>query len=746
MYISNLSRDINTHTNIKTNTARALFKYYLFLFLCFSIIGCSGDEHVRLNKNFSVGKPQNLSPPIINKPIHECAAAVHVTSFAPGALVEVWVNQTERVGAAVPDFGYADVNLTRPLDLGESITATQTVDNVKSAFSINPVSVKAWGPNLTKPNVVPDIWECGRIVSVDNLTPSSRVKIFESDALRGQAEAPRTYKPVVTNQKLTADKFVTAQQFACENDPAKTIISDVSSALQVKPFPGQNFTAPVIDADSLITGNDAVTVKGLYRGALVKVYDQGAEIGSGYANEKINSVHVSEILKEDSVITATQELCEVSPPSDKETPTNKLPAPTIVAPLCDDNQQIRIDGTIINATVVVKQDNVVIAFGGAAGGETLLSLGTPLQAGKPVTVYQYMGETVSPESTAEDVCNCSATDKPRFSADDLANHSAVSCPASTKPLYTTNSNDIMEFELQADWSIINGPTVPKHLSSSPGTLKYVNTGGETISLNVIVNGRGKSRYNHCAFRPLKIDFGSTQSGNIFAGQKKVKLVTHCGNHATDPWILGGTPEVQENRLLSEYYFYEILEQLNSSSLSSRLARITYKNPDGSINTTKYAFWREKEDHACQRCGWSSEADNNNDLSPDAKSVFNAEMTEKFVYNNDYVVTVGHNTIICKNSANNAFYIPYDWDLTGVIRPDYSKNNGKTHKQNAPVYSDWLGGTTPEIRSKVQAWQIVENANNMRAILENSLLQPAGQKHMLGWFDQYINILRCHLSK
>jgi len=722
------------------------------LLLCVFVIGCANTGHVRINERFPVGKPGNLSPPIVDKPIHECAGAVHVRGFAPGALVEIWVGQAELVGTAIPDFGFADITLTRALALGESITATQTVNNVKSDYSSIPALVTAWGPALNRPTVVPEIWECGRIVSVNDLVPSTRVKIFEDGTPRGQAESPQGYKSVFTNAKLTANKPVTAQQLACEDSPAKTISSPLSLPLQVNPSPGVNFTAPELIADTLIVGNDAITLTGLYQGAHVKIYDQSVSIGDGWATGTSNWVPLSTPLKANSVISATQALCDVSPESDKLTPSTVLPAPTIVGPLCDDDQVVRIDGAILNATVVVLQLGEVVAFGGASpGGETTLGLGTALIPGKPVTAIQYMGNTVSSSSSTVDVCRCSAASKRDITAEQLTTHSPVYCPVTTKPLFSAGSNDVMELELQADWSKINDPSLnsltTKHLSTSSGTLRYVNSNGTTVSLNVTVNGRGKSRFDFCAFRPLKIDFGSTQSGNIFAGHKKVKLVTHCGNHPVNSWILGGSPEVQRNRLLSEYYFYEVLEQLDTSALSTRLARITYKNPDGSVHLTEYAFWREREDDACQRCGWEDESDDNDipGLSPDSKSVFQTDMVEYFVYNNDYAATQGHNAIVCEDNANNGFYIPYDWDLTGVVRPEYSKNNGISYKQNSQNYANWLGGTTPPIRTRVQGWNIVDQASDMRTILDNSLLQPAGRKHMLGWFDQYIRVLRCYLA-
>jgi hypothetical protein len=87
---------------------------------------------------------RQLSPPVVYKPIYECAEAVHVSGFVPHAHIKVLANGTELVGEADPPFGFTDVpiNLVRPLKFGETISATQTVDGLTGDPSIHPVSVE----------------------------------------------------------------------------------------------------------------------------------------------------------------------------------------------------------------------------------------------------------------------------------------------------------------------------------------------------------------------------------------------------------------------------------------------------------------------------------------------------------------------------------------------------------------------------------------------------------------------------
>lgn len=327
----------------------------------------------------------------------------------------------------------------------------------------------------------------------------------------------------------------------------------------------------------------------------------------------------------------------------------------------------------------------------------------------------------------------------------------VACAPTTAPLFAdAGPNDVFEFELQADFDVINDLSITranKHLARSAGTLRYVDPNtNQTIQIPITLEARGKSRYDYCAFRPLKIVFASAQTGNIFEGaSRKVKVVTHCGNHPTNPWILGGTPEEQRRRLLAEYYFYQVLETLGSTALSTRLARITYRDDDGTEIITEYAFLREREDDACVRCGFVDEAEDYDVLTPNATSVSQGTLYNKFVYNNDYTITSGHNTRRCKDASMNGFYIPYDWDLTGVVRPDYFKNGGVSYTDNVINFWNWLNTETPEVRTKIQAWHIVNHDSDMQQVLNSTLLDTEGQGLLEGWYRLYMCAQRCFLG-
>ena len=367
----------------------------LFVPLCGSLE--AGGPHI--NPRFPLKDPDQLSPPFVHKPIHECAKAVFVSGFIPHAKVRVYVGQVELVGEAEPHFGSAEILLTRALVLGEGITATQTVNNMTSEHSYVPVVVGPIPDELKKPKVGETLYNCGRVVPVTDIVPSAHASIYADGNLIGEKEVaqPGGWHSVFTQSLATSEK-VTADQMMCADTLA--LVSPMSDPVTVKPDP-QPILAPSIVPDSLIVGNDAVQVSGLYIGAGVRIFDQGNLISSGwYAGGGTNTFPINTTLTAASLVTATQALCDVSPPSTGVTPTTSLKAPKIVGPICAGAQYVVIKDTVINANVVLYRNGQIVGYGGAVQGDLILALGgnQHLNTGDVVSALQYIGNVISPLS------------------------------------------------------------------------------------------------------------------------------------------------------------------------------------------------------------------------------------------------------------------------------------------------------------------------------------------------------------
>ena len=117
-------------------------------------------------------------------------------------------------------------------------------------------------------------------------------------------------------------------------------------------------------------------------------------------------------------------------------------------------------------------------------------------------------------------------------------------------------------------------------------------GGE-VGLKVRL--RGHSRARVCDFPPLRLNFADdVDAQSIFAGQDKLKLVTHCRNY-----------DRGEQDLLEEYLAYRVLNVLTDLSYGLRLMRIHYDDTDGKLPaeaTRRYGFVIESREEFSARTG------------------------------------------------------------------------------------------------------------------------------------------------
>ncbi len=339
-----------------------------------------------------------LSPPVVKDPIYECAEAVHVTGFDPHNDVKVYAG-TELVGQATPLLGLIDIQLNRPLELGEMITATQGyslepgVDTV-SLPSLVPVIVQQYETPVDIPTVVEDVYECGRVVRLWDLTESSQVTVFGDGDQIGHANAARS-RMGVTTRALEEDEEITATQTACTEE------SDISDAVSVQPEPTSIPSPKITEA---VLGNDSVMVGDLLIGSKITIYDGDEVIRSSYATAKGCRCPISQEITSSSSITVTQELC--GSPSDSSEPaeiTDTLTTPLLLAPIYDGQQFVMFRNTLPNAVVKAESvglsENIGNGSGTPAGnGAALLALDRAVTVGEIIVVKQFVGSVSSPPS------------------------------------------------------------------------------------------------------------------------------------------------------------------------------------------------------------------------------------------------------------------------------------------------------------------------------------------------------------
>jgi hypothetical protein len=177
----------------------------------------------------------------------------------------------------------------------------------------------------------------------------------------------------------------------------------------------------------------------------------------------------------------------------------------------------------------------------------------------------------------------------------------------------------------------------------------------------------------CQFPPLRVEFTRPPPpGSLFAGQKKLKLVTHCRGNASF-----------QQHLLLEYAAYRMYQQLTPLGFKVRLADVTYRQDDGRPYVERLGFFLEdtgdvaarnglKEVHAPDTIPVSS-------LSPRDSARY--VLFEHMLGNHDWSMHAGPRGEDCCHNAKliggpwttpgATVPIPYDFDFSGFVDAPYA---------------------------------------------------------------------------
>ena len=116
-----------------------------------------------------------------------------------------------------------------------------------------------------------------------------------------------------------------------------------------------------------------------------------------------------------------------------------------------------------------------------------------------------------------------------------------------------------------------------------------------VEQHVQVRVRGKSRLRICKFPPLRLNFSDSDTEQtVFAGQDKIKLVTHCRSN-----------DASQVDALQEYATYRIFNIISDISYRVRLLHITYRDTDERRKDEvleRYGFLLESDHELAARVG------------------------------------------------------------------------------------------------------------------------------------------------
>lgn len=207
-----------------------------------------------------------------------------------------------------------------------------------------------------------------------------------------------------------------------------------------------------------------------------------------------------------------------------------------------------------------------------------------------------------------------------------------------------------------------------------GTFSFRGDDGEekTVELKLRTRGKYRRQEKHCDFAPIRLNFRKTQvQGTVFAGQDKLKLVTHCRSKNRK----------YEQLVLREYLAYRFLNVLTDKSYGVRLLRINYVDTEGAEAMTRFGFVIEDDDAVGARNGMKPIKTGNlsaNDLHRRQQNL--VSVFQYFIGNTEYSMTVSepdegccHNTDLLSATDGPPFTpLAYDFDFAGIVDAPYAQ--------------------------------------------------------------------------
>ncbi len=197
----------------------------------------------------------------------------------------------------------------------------------------------------------------------------------------------------------------------------------------------------------------------------------------------------------------------------------------------------------------------------------------------------------------------------------------------------------------------------------PATLRY-GAGADTGTIAVKLRTRGIFRLKRCGFPPIRLDLPAKKVATTpFAGEHKLKLVTHCQGD-----------RFYERNLLREYALYLVFNAVTDTSFRVRLAHVTYVDSARHDTVIRYGFLIESDPALAKRIGADQiHADNVWDPITDPSYMTLVAVFQYLIGNTDWSVWKRHNIAIFQKVAEPRplLGVPYDYDFSGAVNAPYA---------------------------------------------------------------------------
>jgi hypothetical protein len=257
----------------------------------------------------------------------------------------------------------------------------------------------------------------------------------------------------------------------------------------------------------------------------------------------------------------------------------------------------------------------------------------------------------------------------------------LGCKASKSPLFTSDS--VLEITVRGyeREKIFRGgekKLTEAQRKAKPSLALEYELNGAKQTLESKVESRGKSRGGSCSFKPLRIllDPKADRSGTLVDHLKgdDLKLTVHCKYTSGK---IADHPEENED-VLKEYFTYQALKAAGYVTPETRLAKVTYLDPNGNFVTEGYGFFIEPKKDLAHRCNTKhlppAEA-GKNIPGMDKKDLIPFYFAEKMIDGYDWIPEWAHNTIPLARDGKIIAAAPYDFNDTGLVNARHIRKYG-----------------------------------------------------------------------
>ena len=278
------------------------------------------------------------------------------------------------------------------------------------------------------------------------------------------------------------------------------------------------------------------------------------------------------------------------------------------------------------------------------------------------------------------------------------------------------STDALDVTLKLPWQAIVSDEF-FYQGGYPSELEYRDRQGKRVSFALETERRGKSRQVICQYPPIKLRFQQESTKNtIFAGQKSLKLVTHCDNGK----------KFEQYQVL-ESLAYRMYNVVTDRSFRIRPLAVTYVDSDsGKADRPKFAFLVEDDNALARRNGLKKlKIPALDPMRMEASEASRLALFQYMIGNTAWSLEAeSGGRDCCENldllgtdpAAGLVYAVPNDFDSSGLVNAHYAKPAAGLPAAN--VRERLFLGFCAHNGTLEQARQLfVQKADAMRALVE-----------------------------